>query len=141
MTPEEMKLGYRSHKEWLEPGNSDVVDEIFAEECTVHNSHIPPESQRGREAFKAYGAALKTAFPDLKITHDKVVTEGNQQAIRWTFEGTHNGEYYGIPATGKRVSITGIDVFRIIDGKITDLWLEQDNLSMMQQLGVVPSPQ
>ena len=60
--------------------------------------------------------------------------------IRWTATGTHKGEMMGIPATGKQVTITGFDEFRISGGKITEMWQNYDQLGMMQQLGVIPSP-
>ena len=138
MTPEEMNLGYRSHKEWLEKGNPDVVDELYAQDCIIYNRHVPEDWKHGTEGFKKYGAMLFAGFPDLKIHHDVVVTEGNKQAIGWTFEGTHLGPIFGIPATGKRVHMSGWDIFGIENGKINELWLEQDMISLLGQLGVIP---
>ena len=141
MTPEEANLGVRSHKEWLEGHNPAIVDEIYAPDCVIYSNHIPRSQHFGREGFKSYGANLYTAFPDLKIHHDMVVTEedGQYQMIYWTFSGTHDGPMGDIPATGKQVSISGVDVFRVADGMIQELYLAQDAFSLMQQLGVIPS--
>lgn len=138
MTPEEQNLGTRSHREWLEKGDADVVDEIYAEDCVIYNRHVPDHWKRGRDGFKAYGTALYNAFPDIRIVHDSVVTAGNTQFIRWTFNGTHTGPFFGIPPTGRAVSIQGMDIFVVEKGQIAALWLEQDLFALMDQLGVIP---
>jgi steroid delta-isomerase-like uncharacterized protein len=142
MTPEEANLGNRSHQEWLEGHNPDVVDEIYSEDCVIYGNHMPRGIRFGREGFKAYGAGLYTAFPDMKIHHDMVLTQedGQYQMIFWTFTGTHLGPMGQIPPTGRKVSMSGIDVFRVADGQIKELYLAQDALLLMQQLGVIPTP-
>jgi steroid delta-isomerase-like uncharacterized protein len=141
MTLEEANLGNRSHKEWLEGHNPAIVDEIYAPDCVIYANHIPRAQKFGRDGFKAYGAFLYTAFPDMKIDHDMVVTEedGQYQMVYWTFTGTHLGPMGQIPPTGRKVVLHGLDVFRVANGKIQELYLGQDALSLMQQLGVVPS--
>jgi steroid delta-isomerase-like uncharacterized protein len=142
MTPEEANLGNRSHHEWLEGHNPDIVDEIYAPDCVIYANHIPRAQRFGRAGFKEYGRYLYTAFPDLKIRHDMVVTEedGQHQMVAWTFEGTHLGPMGPIPATGRKVQMSGVDVFRVANGQIQELYLSQDALGLMQQLGVVPTP-
>ena len=90
------------------------------------------------EQYKGLCHAYFTAFPDLHITTDDLVAEGDKVAKVWTANCTHKGEFMGIPATGKRIVIKGIEVFRIADGKIAEIWASMDNLGMMQQLGVIP---
>jgi predicted ester cyclase len=80
------------------------------------------------------------AFPDLKVTSDFQVAEGDKVVMRWTGTGTHTGELMGIPATGKRIEMTGIGIQRIAGGRIVEEWVESDQMGMMQQLGVVPPP-
>jgi steroid delta-isomerase-like uncharacterized protein len=140
MTPEERNLGHRSHTEWLGKGDMEVVYELFAADCDVHSRYIPPEMSHGIDAFKGYATFLRTAFPDIKITDESTVAEGDRVSIRWSFEGTHRGEFFGMPGTGKRVSMGGFDIFRVQDGRIQELWLENDYLTLMQQLGIAPSP-
>jgi steroid delta-isomerase-like uncharacterized protein len=135
-----MELGLRSHSEFLEQGNADVVDELYAPDCVIYGRNIPEEWRRGTEGFKAYGKMLHEAFPDLKIVHDSTVTEGQYQSIRWTFRGTHLGPIFGTPPTGKVVSMGGYDILFVEDGKIKEMWVEQDMLSLLQQLGLAPAP-
>jgi steroid delta-isomerase-like uncharacterized protein len=90
------------------------------------------------EQYKGLCQAYFTAFPDLHITTDDLVAEGDKVTKVWTANSTHNGEFMGIPATGKRIVVKGIEVFRIADGKIVEVWASMDNLGMMQQLGVIP---
>ena len=82
--------------------------------------------------------AYFTAFPDLHITTDMLVAEGDKVTKVWTANCTHKGELMGIKATGKKVVVKGIEVFRLADGKIAEIWSIMDNLGMMQQLGVIP---
>ncbi len=141
MTPEEAKLGDRSHQEWLVGHNPAIVDEIYAPDCVIYANHIPRAQKFGREGFKAYGEFLYTAFPDMKIHHEMVVAEENGQylMVSWTFTGTHLGPMGPIPPTGRKVTLAGLDVFRVANGMIEELYLGQDAMSLMQQLGVVPS--
>src|SRR4030065_2294667 len=90
------------------------------------------------EQYKGICQAYFTAFPDLHITTDLLVAEGDKVTKVWTANSTHNGEFLGIPATGNRIVIKGIEVFRIADGKIAEVWVNMDNLGMLQQLGVIP---
>jgi predicted ester cyclase len=141
MTPEERELPHRSHYDWLTKGNNDVVDEIYVEDCRIISANVPPELSYGREAFKAYANFLRGAFPDLQITDDEIIYEGELASIRWSFIGTHLGPMGNIPATGRRVSISGFDIMRIRDGYILELYLEQDMFGLLSQLGVFDQPQ
>ena len=83
-----------------------------------------------------------SAFPDLNVTVEDVIAEGEQVVTRWTIRGTHQGEIeeFG-PPTGKQIELEGITIHRIEDGKIAEEWERYDNLSIMQQLGLVPDQQ
>jgi steroid delta-isomerase-like uncharacterized protein len=140
MSAEELELGRRSHDEFMVGGREDVVDEVYAPDAVIYGRHIPPEQRRGTEGFKSYGRAMRTAFPDIRIVHDSFVTEGDYQAFRWTFHGTHDGPFFGAPPTGKTVSIEGYDILRIRDGKIVEAWIEQDMIGLLQQIGLAPAP-
>jgi steroid delta-isomerase-like uncharacterized protein len=115
----------------------DLVEEFLAENIELHGSGIPP----GLEVVKQWFATFATAFPDGYTTIEDMVAEQDRVAARTTFNGTHHAELQGIPATGKTVNMPGIAIFRLDNGKITEGWLVNDNLSMMQQLGVIPRPQ
>jgi steroid delta-isomerase-like uncharacterized protein len=135
----EEDLGRRSHMEFLSQGQSDVVDEIYTPDVVIYGRSIPPDWRHGTEGFKSYGQMLRTAFPDMEIVHDSAVAEGHYLAFRWTFHGTHDGPLFGAPPTGKAVSIEGYDIFRVGDGKASELWVEQDMLGLMQQIGLAPT--
>lgn len=90
------------------------------------------------EQTKGGCQAYFNAFPDLNITTDLLVAEGDKVTKVWTANCTHKGDFMGIKATGKQVVVKGIEVFRIADGKIQEIWASMDNLGMLQQLGVIP---
>lgn len=81
---------------------------------------------------------LREAFPDVQVTIEALVTEGDHVVARQTTQGTHQGEFMGIPPTQKEVAWTGILMFRVTEGQIRDQWLEQDVMGLMQQLGAAP---
>lgn len=133
-------LGHRSHYEWLNEGKEWVVDEIYAPDCEIVNRNVPENLRHGRAAFKAYGRALRTAFPDMKIVNEDTVFDGKNILIRWSMTGHHHGDYFGIPATAKPIDITGDDVMVLnSEGQIQTLYLEEDLLNLLAQIGVIPS--
>ena len=115
----------------------DLVEEFLADNIELHGSGLAP----GLEVVKQWFTMFVEAFPDQQMTIDDAVAEGDRVVVRTTFSGSHHGEIQGIPATGKTVSMPGITIFRLANGKIAEGWLVNDNLSMMQQLGVIPAPQ
>jgi steroid delta-isomerase-like uncharacterized protein len=115
----------------------DLVEEFLTENIELHGSGLAP----GLEVVKQWFTTFATAFPDGYTTIEDMVAEGDRVVARTAFNGTHQGEMQGIPATGKSVNMPGIAIFRLDNGKITEGWLVSDNLGMMQQLGVVPTPQ
>jgi len=115
----------------------DLVEEFLAENIELHGSGIPP----GLGVVKQWFATFSTAFPDGYTTIADMVAEGDKVVARTTFNGTHQAEMQGIPATSKSVSIPSITIFRLDNGKIAEGWLISDDLGMMRQLGVIPGPQ
>jgi steroid delta-isomerase-like uncharacterized protein len=115
----------------------DLAEEFLADTIEMHGSGLAP----GLEVVKQWLSMFATAFPDGHQTIEDVVAEGDRVVARTTFNGTHQAEMQGIPATGKTVSISSITIFRLDNGKIAEGWLVSDNLGMMQQLGIVPAPQ
>jgi steroid delta-isomerase-like uncharacterized protein len=94
----------------------------------------------GPEEWKRRLANLLAAFPDVQLIQEDLIAEGDQVVERWTIRGTHQGHFQGIPPTGKRVTYTGIDIFRIVDGKLVLVGQSVDRLGMLQQLGIIPAP-
>jgi len=115
----------------------DLAEEFLTDNMELHGSGLTP----GLEVIKQWHTMFAAAFPDGHTTIDDVVAEEDRVVARTAFNGTHQGEMQGIPATGKSVSIPSITIFRMDNGKIAEGWLVSDNLGMMQQLGVVPAPQ
>lgn len=94
---------------------------------------------RGLAGAQQVSAALLSAFPDWQARIEDLVAEGDQVAVRWTYTGTHQGDFRGIPPTGRRITIGSIDLYRIAEGKIAEGWASFDSLTLMQQLGVLPA--
>ena len=98
-----------------------------------------PGQADGVEGFKGAILMMRGGVPDLAITIDSLVADGDLVSTRWTGTGTHSGALMGIPATGKVVTVSGIDICRIDGDRIVEYWQELDTLSMLQQLGVIPA--
>ena len=92
------------------------------------------------EGWRQFTGAFITAFPDLQLTIDDMLAKGERVAVRWTLHGTQLGTFQGIAPTGKPVSISAIEVNRVSDGKVAEHWVVLDQLSLLQQLGVIPAP-
>jgi predicted ester cyclase len=119
-------------------GTIAAVDEIAAP--TFVNHSAPPGVPSDREGVKQITLLFRRAFPDGAMTVEDMIAEGDTVATRKTFRGTHQGEFMGIPPTGRRVAIELIDVVRVVDGRVVEHWNVVDNLGLLQQLGVLPSP-
>lgn len=116
--------------------NWDVYDELNDPDFFNHSA--PPE-MASREGSKVYLGAFLNAFPDCRFTIDDMIAEGDQVVTKKTFHGTHTEDFGGIPPTGKEVTLQYVDIMRVRDGLITEHWLSMDQLSFMQQLGVIPA--
>jgi steroid delta-isomerase-like uncharacterized protein len=140
MSAEEHKaLVRRFYDEVWNQGRLEVVDELnaptFVERTPAPG--LPPT----KEGVKALVAMYRTAFPDTQFTVDDVLAEGDGVAVRWTARGTHQRELQGIPATNKQVTVTGMDLYRLDNGKIAEHWGTWDQLGLLQQLGAIPAPE
>ena len=114
----------------------ELFEEFYIENVVHHG--IP--SVPGLEGIKIGYDRTLNAFPDLRVTGDDVIAEGDKVVTRWTMRGTHQGELTGIPATGKQVTQSGVSIFRLANARIVEVWVLADNMSLMQQLGVIPAP-
>ena len=120
----------QNQKDW------DVYDELNDPEFVNHSA--PPGIPSDREGGKIYLGAFLNAFPDSHFTVDDMIAEGDQVVTKKTFTGTHKADFAGIPPTGKRVTLQFVDIMRVRDGRIVEHWLSMDQLSFLQQLGVIP---
>jgi steroid delta-isomerase-like uncharacterized protein len=112
----------------------DLFEQSIAEEITVHAA----VATRGRENLRKSVVIILDAFPDLQITIEDLIAEGDRVVLRDTLSGTHQGELFGIPATGEHAVWSGVWIYRLVDGKIAEIWGQADVTSLMQQLGVTP---
>jgi steroid delta-isomerase-like uncharacterized protein len=137
---EENKAIVRQQEEELfTQGNLDAADEVYAPDYVGHDPSNS-EEVRGLEAAKRAASDYRQAFPDLRVTVEDLIAEGDRVAARLRFRGTHLGELDGITPTGRRVDCTGIVISRIEEGKIAEDWANFDDLGMMRQLGLIPKP-
>jgi steroid delta-isomerase-like uncharacterized protein len=116
--------------------NPIILDELLAPTYILYLAGGLPIS--GIEQAKQLMVAYTTAFPDLQLTTEDLIAEGDRVAIRNTWHGTHQGAFQGLPPTGKQVTFTGSDFFHCVDGKITKQWADLDTLGLLQQLGAIP---
>jgi steroid delta-isomerase-like uncharacterized protein len=132
------KASRRILEEIFGAGNYGVADELVAADAVGHDPALP-EPVIGPDGVKEAARGYRSAFPDLTITTDTVIAEGDLVAIRWTARGTHKGDLFGIAPTGKEATVTGITIDRHAGGKIAESWTNWDTLGLLQQLGAVPS--
>ena len=128
MSSEENKALVRREQEelWNATGNLDAAQELFVAD------HV--------EVARQEAADFREGFPDVVSTIEDLIAEGDKVVARWRARATHQGEYMGIPPTGKEVEFTGISVYRIEAGKIAESWNEEDELGLMRQIGAVAEP-
>ncbi len=140
MSTEENKAIMRRYfKGAWEQGDLELLDELLAPDYVNHNP-ATPDMPTGPEGVKGVVSMFRSGIPDLKVVIEDMIVEDDKVATRYTLEGTHGGELFGVPPTGKRLSIKSMTVERVSKGKIRDHWRVTDSLEMMQQLGVVPEP-
>jgi steroid delta-isomerase-like uncharacterized protein len=131
----------RIFDEFWRAGKTSVLDQLLATDVTNHELSKEPLS--GRNAYKDWATGFRqataTGFPDLDISVDALFAEGEFVTKRWTFRGTHSGDYMGLPASGKPVVMTGITIYRLVGSQVRETWWNYDALGMMQQLGAIPA--
>ena len=131
-TKENKAIAHRFAQVWA-AGGLHVVDELAAPDIVV-SYPIPPEPIRGAEAFKDFLKELIAGLPDVTVTVDDTIAEGDKVACRWTWSGTHKGPLFGFPPTGKPVQISGFTFYRIANGKVVEETGIGNTLSLIEQL-------
>jgi len=124
----------RAIEEGWNQGNLEAIDELFVPNFVEHQAGIAP----GRDGVKGSIQVLRTAFPDLHLTVEDAIAEGDTVWLRLGATGTHEGPFMGLPGTGRRIDITVIDIARMVDGRLVEHWGVADRLSVAQQIGLVP---
>lgn len=124
---------------WSE-GRLDLVDELYGSDYVDHVSRGPePEEVRGPAGLKAAVTTFRAAFPDLQYAIEDEMAERDLVMTRFSARGTHRGPFLGTEPTGKTVTYTGVDINRVVDGRIVESWVHYDALGLLQQLGIVPA--
>jgi steroid delta-isomerase-like uncharacterized protein len=118
--------------------NLDLLDEIFAPDFVQYGAD--PDQVSGVDDLKQFFVMLRSGFPDFQAIVEDLLAAEDKVVLRFTFRGTHQGEFMGVAPTGKQVTMAGIDIFRVADDKIVELWGQEDMLGMMQQIGAIPEP-
>lgn len=129
------------YRRWFEDvvngGDLALADELLGPGYRLHFPGMPEPLDR--EAHKGLVMMFRSAFPDWVETVDDVIAEGDKVVIRVTGRGSHEGEFQGIPATGRQVTATGVGIARVQDARIVEAWAAYDALGLMQQLGAIPA--
>jgi steroid delta-isomerase-like uncharacterized protein len=121
--------------EGLNRGDVSVADDVFLPDCIFHVTGVP-EPIRGVGPWKDFIAGFLLAFPDLHLTVEQQVIEGDSVAFHWCGTGTHTGPLGPVPATGKKMAIEGLIIDRLVDGKVQERWEQFDQSLMLHQLGL-----
>ncbi len=127
----------RGFEEGMNQQQLDIFDDLLTPQYVNHNMPAPAP---GPDGFKQVMGMFISAFPDFHIQIEDILAEGDRVASRGVWSGTHQGDFMGIPATGKQVSVAYIDFWRLENGLAVENWVQMDMIGLMQQLGVMPAP-
>jgi steroid delta-isomerase-like uncharacterized protein len=113
------------------------VDEMVASDYDGHSSTV----FHGPDGAIQFVPKMRHAFPDFRFTVEEQIAEADRVVTRWTIRGTHEGEFQGVPASGRHMTMTGITVFRVANGKLIEGWTNEDLLGLMVRIGAIPAPE
>ncbi len=136
---ENKELVRRIYDELWNERKLEVAEELIAQDAVNYDTGLLPQPF-GPEEMKGTVRMVTAGFPDNRHEVQEMIAEGDKVVVRCTLTGTHEGEFMGIPPTGKPIEMRGIAILRIADGRIVENWGMPDMLGLMQQLGVVPTP-
>lgn len=128
----------RLYAEVLNQENKAVIDEIFAQDVIIHDPFAG--TNQGVAAFKQLLAGFDAAFPHHRATVHQVIGDGDYVSVLHTHTGRHDGPFLGLPPSGKEITIGGVEVMRMQDGKIAEFWRHDDDAGLLMQLGILPAP-
>jgi|SRR5579864_2181183 steroid delta-isomerase-like uncharacterized protein len=122
----------------IESGDFQAFEEVFAPGAIDHDP--APGQIPGPEGFRQFFTELRTAFPDLKVSVEKMIADAEYVALAYTITGTHQGRFLGFAPTGKQMRARGVEIGKFAHGQLIERWGSSDQLGILQQLGLVPSP-
>ncbi len=140
MSTEDNKAAIRRLLDGLNQKDVAVVDELCTPDFVLHDpgSPLPAGGIRSREDYKQYLSGFLASLPG-QFTTDDMIAEGEKVVARWTYRGTHQGQWRGVSPTGKAVTFTATSTYRFVDGKLAESWQNVDNLGVLRQLGLIPA--
>jgi predicted ester cyclase len=138
MSTEENTATIRRFFDELNKLNVAGLDDVCTPDFKLHFPGAP--GALPREGAKQFFGMFFAAFPDIQHTLEDQLAEGDKVAVRLTIRGTQQGEFQGIPATGKAITMTSLNILHFANGKIAEQWVETDSLGLLQQLGAIPTP-
>lgn len=128
-------------RRWIDAWNAqdlDAAEELLAPEFVRHDANLPDVV--GPQAERELIVGNLTAFPDLHFEIEQLIADGDLVAARYLVQGTHRGEFLGIPGTGRQVNIQAVESYRLDGDKLAEQWVVMDALGLLQQLGAIPGP-
>jgi steroid delta-isomerase-like uncharacterized protein len=129
------EIGRRFREDLWNTGDLALADELFASDCLVHaRVPFPIDFSRGPDALRHLIFFYHLAFSEIQVTAEQIVAEEDFVVVRWTARGRHTGHLLGLPPTGRETVTTGIDMLRIVDGKVAEGWVSWDTLGLFEQL-------
>jgi steroid delta-isomerase-like uncharacterized protein len=128
------ELVRRFYEEVWQKGNLDVADDVFAHDYVRHDFRAT-EPAPGPEGQKQIARAFRAAFSDLRFEVEILIADGDYVAARWTAQGTHAGRWGDVDATGRFVTLSGVNLFRFESGRVAEIWNHRDDLGLQEQLG------
>jgi steroid delta-isomerase-like uncharacterized protein len=136
MSTEENKTIVRRYQEIYNTNQLDALPEVLAPDFRPHS--LMPGVPATLEGYKTIQDGTLAAFPDFHVSIEDLIAEGDKVVMRFLMTGTHQGNFMGAPATGVKIHVTGISIFRLAGGKIAEHWGEEDSLGWLQQVGALP---
>jgi steroid delta-isomerase-like uncharacterized protein len=137
MTTANAQTARRYFEDMWNHGDPKVADELIAADVVGHVNNI---TVHGREVLRQRVGSLWAAYSELHFDVQDVLVADDRAVVRWTFRGRHTGALYGSPGTGRSVSITGMNMFRLAGGRIAEIWVSADDLGELEQLGLIRVP-
>jgi steroid delta-isomerase-like uncharacterized protein len=135
MSDDNKKMARRLMEEVWNKGREEVVDELISPKCRFHDP-VFPSMTSGLENYKAHIRNCRSGFPNLKFTIEDAIAERNEVVIRWVAHGTHRGNFLGMSPTNKSANVQGTSISRFERGKIVEVWVDWNLLSLLEQLGL-----
>jgi len=134
--PADLKSTVRRFYDEINAGNHGVIDELIADDMVEHEEF--PGLEPTKDGVRQFFAMFRSAFPDFRMEPQQLIADGDLVCARVAMTGTHQGEFMGIPPSGRRIDVQLVDIIRVRDGEFAEHWGVMDSMTMMQQLGAVP---